>query len=945
MQSNNMRFLTVTAAIVLSFLFFIPSVRYFYATSVTPLPQRNEFKSEEEFTSKTLEYNQYMTHLRQGIPFLGQPIPLGLDLQGGVDVLLSVSREKIVEDTLRLTERRIRLLLQKESVGAEVELTPKNDALKIRVKDPANSDRVQVFLNRDYLQTFETWNQNDLKDPQNGLTLRLLKDRIDHDATNAIESAMETVRRRVDELGVTMPTVLKVGNDFIRVQIPGERDPERAISQIIRPANLEFRMLHNDNDKLIKELEFDTYGAVIKGQVPTRYTIRFGKSMPTRDGKPNLNEKTIQFKSELRGEKERTEKVIPYIVREEPELTGHELADARYQYNAASTSGSPHEVDVEFNKEGTRVFRDVTEKHLLENMAILLEGKVESAPKLVAHITDGRARITGSFTSEEARDLSLVLRAGALPTQLKVEQKQAVGATLGLDAVRKGVNSLLVGSIVVVVFMVVYYMGAGIVSVLALAVNLLMLMAVMAMSKATLTLSGIGGILLTVGMAVDCNVLIAERLREEVVLGGPLKSVINRSFNRAFATIFDSNLTTMITTLTLLQFGTASMQGFALTMVFGHLCTLFTGTFVSRAFTDVEVNTRGKLSVGFLRLIHGTKIPFIELRHLSYGLSVVLILLTIGGVIYKKGLNLGPDFEGGVTATVEFADKKVSDDDIRKILQDAQVQRVLDVGTNQLIITHKLIDGNVQATEDYMRATLTQSYPGKHALIGVQSIGASVSAQFVGKALWCILIAAIGVLIYVWFRFELDFGGAAVIALFHDIIITVGFLLWMNIQVSLDVVAALLTIFGYSLSDTIVNFDRIRENLSKHLTPKLATLIDNSLNQCLSRTIITSLTVIMTLICMLLLGGAGLHDFAITMLFGVFIGTYSSDFIAAPLVFDWRRWKGVTGTARETETKPSNGGEQREEEEGRPSESGKPAGPHRLQGPKTQGVRVAPIQR
>jgi len=939
------RLLTVIIVFVLSVLFVIPTANYFYVASKNPPPRREEFKSDEDFTSATLKYNQMMTNLRAGMPLLGRPLPLGLDLQGGVDVLLSVSREKILEDNLRVEANKILARIKQDEIDATVDLNKQKDGIEIRLKNPANQSDVERILEN--YTVFQAYNRDDLKDTVNGLTLRLKPDQVDFFTRSSIDSAMDTVRRRVDELGVTMPTVVKVGNEYIRVQVPGERDPQHVIDLVIRPANLEFRMVHPTQEDVLQQLKFDPYGAVIGGQVPTHYVVMFGKPLASRADQRYPNERTFKVKMENRVEKEREEKVLVYIVKDQAALVGGDLADARYSFNPSNIGQSPHEVSIEFKKEGTRTFADLTKNFLHDRMAIILEGKVMSAPELIAHITDGRARITGDFEAAEARELSMILRAGALPTHLKPEQKVAVGATLGADAVRKGVNSLMYGALIVTLFMIAYYFDAGVIAVIAVCVNVLIVIAVMALSRATLTLSGIGGILLTIGMAVDCNVLIAERQREENVVGGTIKAIIMRSFNRAFATILDANLTTLITSLALLQFGAPTMQGFALTMSFGIVATLFTGVFVTRVLTDIWAQHRGHISCGVIRLIHDTKFDFIRWRFAAYAFSGALILLSAGGYIHKGGLNLGPDFLGGVTATVEFSTKDVKAENVRAVFPDAQIQSILDVGVNRFIVTHKLVDKEVEPTDKLIRNKLAEAFPGQYTVLGVNGVGPAVGGEFRTKALLCILMACIGIFVFIWFRYERDFGMTSVVALLHDIIITQGFLLWMNIPISLDVVAALLTILGYSINDTVVNFDRIRENFRTPLGRRLGDLISVSLNQCLSRTIITSLTVVLALCCMLIFGGKGLYDFAITMLFGVFIGTYSSDFIAAPLIYDWRKWRGTAGIASvapKTEGPAGPSGEEEEAEEGGPGAI-KPIEPKHKEGPRTRGVRVDPIVR
>ncbi len=939
-QGTKGRLITVFVLFALAVMFMFPSLRYFIQLSNTPLPQREEYKAVEDFDDAMAAYNAKMTNLRKGMWLLGSPMPLGLDLQGGTDVLLSISEDKVREDQLVQLAQGMRREFIADNIDARVALNEAKDGIQVTLNDTNNALQAQLILEN--YETLQDWDPAGLK-TENGVLLNLEPIQVENYKTGAIEGAMETIRSRVDALGVTQPTVVKVGTEYIRVQVPGEKDPQRVVDLVIQPANLEFRIVNTRQVEIFQSLTFDENGEVTAGTIPANYRVMFGRPLE----EDNTAEPGAAGVITKRAGAQRDDMIQApvYIVENEPALTGADLSDARYYYDPGDTEGKFHKVSVTYNKDGARTLSDVTQEHLGEQMAIILEDNVVSAPTLQAHITNGRAVIEGGFKAWEAQDLGLILRGGALPARLNVEQQQTVGATLGTDAVRFGMGALLVGSLLVTIFMIIYYGSAGVMAIMALIVNVVSIFAVLALSKATLTLSGIGGILLTVGMAVDANVLIFERLREESAEGGGIKAILSKGFGKAFSTIWDANLTTLITALVLLQFGTSSMQGFALTMTFGIFATLYTGLFVTRVLADVWSIPRGKISLGAFHIFDKTKIDFLALRKYSYVLSAVLLVMGLAGIIHNKGLNLGADFQGGVSMNLTFAgEEDVQEDAIRGLIPDGRVQKIQD-RKNAFIITHKLVDDNIIATNQYISTQLDNSFSEQYTIEGASAVGAAVSQGFGMKALICIIVAALSIFIYVWFRFERAFGGAAVLALFHDIILTFGLLELLEVEITLEVVAALLMVFGYSINDTIVVFDRIRENLHTVFGRRFEDLINISVNQCLSRTVITSVTTLLAVSSMFLMGGEGLHDFSLTLLIGMVIGTYSSSFVATPVLYDWRRTHLVDAHAEAGAAARSVQAATDDSASATSAGQTAPARAKRRSGPKTHAVRVDPLEK
>lgn len=829
-----------------SMIFSYPTARYFLALNSGNAP-------EEQLES-----------------FKARSIPLGLDLQGGVDVLLAVDVDKTAVARVSYLFSDIRRRFQAEKINAQMEITPAGNGIRLTIPNERDLREAQNILG-DFETVFEPWNPDDLR--QGAVVLKLTREEAQRRAQDAVESTLKVIRERVDTLGVTQPSVALQGKNRIRVQVPGYKDPEKLIKTVIRPATLEFRLVHDDNANLTQTLFEATETTKVKeGQtLPAGYVARMGKITDVdQNGVPTVVKRV-------------------HLVRDKVELTGESLRDAWVVYNPASLDNQIT-VSLEFDRKGGQIFKQVTTENTGKNLAIILEGTVYSAPVIREVIPDGRAEISGNFTQEDARDLSLVLKAGALPAELKVEQKRTVGATLGVDSIKDSIRALLIGSIAVSVFMVVYYGTAGLIADIALVLNTLIIMAVLALSKATLTLSGIGGILLTVGMAVDANVLIYERIREEIEKGRPLKIAINNGFARAFSVIFDSNLTTLISALVLLQFGEGSVKGFALTMCFGLLANLYTGLTVTLALTTFWFQKRGSLNVGKLHMFKKTTIPFIGLRKFSYVISLLMVCGSIGLLTYRGGPTYAVDFSGGILVDVEFG-KTVGTAEVRQSLIDAGLtrERVQKVeGSNEFLLRHTLIDDDVDKTQGAIEQALAARFGnGNFTVLGTQSVGREVGQEFVKIAIWAVIYASLGILIYLWFRFEASFGAGTVIALIHDLIITTGFLTLMGVDVSLDVVAALLVVLGFSVNDTIVIFDRIRENRVAVAGRHFGEICDLSMNQSLSRTIITSGTVFLAMLVMYFLGGKGLEPFAVTLLAGVTVGTYSTDFVAVPLVHDW----------------------------------------------------------
>ncbi len=663
--------------------------------------------------------------------------------------------------------------------------------------------------------------------------------------------ALEIIRNRIDQFGVREPLIQRQGTDHILVQLPGITDRERALKLIGQTALLEFKLVA-DSQRLLER--------ALDGTVPEGHTLAYDE---TGD---------------------------PLLLEEADRLTGGILADAWVE---PGDLGLP-EVSFRMTRDGARTFGRLTGSNLNRRLAIVLDGIVQSAPVIQSRITDA-GRITGQFTRAEAHDLAIVLRAGALPAPIAIEEERTVGPSLGRDSIRSGVLATAVGGALVVVFMIVYYLLAGVIAVTALVLNLLLVLGGLGYLSATLTLPGIAGILLTLGMAVDANVLIYERIREEVRTGRPLSLALSAGYDKAFSAILDSNVTTLFAAFFLYWFGTGPIRGFATTLGIGISASMFTAIFVTRLIFEWLLSQGLLKRLPMLQAIGATKIDFIAKRRLCYVLSALVIAAGVAAFVSRGEARYGIDFTGGLLQEYRLAEP-VAADALRATmgkvgLGDAVIQQ-FGGPAEWLIRTPGQTETEVQQTLALTREALTadHSAAGPPELVRVERVGPTVGAILRQKAWFAILWSMVGILVYVAFRFRhVDFGLAAVIALIHDVIVAAGVLCLLGRQIDLIIVAALLTIAGFSVNDTIVIYDRVRENLRLHRKLPLLDVINLSVNETLSRTLLTSLTVILTVVILFFAGGEVLRDFSLCLLIGFVSGVYSTVYIASALVITWRR--------------------------------------------------------
>ncbi len=680
----------------------------------------------------------------------------------------------------------------------------------------------------------------------------------DNAKQDAVIRAMEILRNRIDSMGVGETVIQRQGENQIIVQLPGVTDRDTALAMIGRVALLEFKLVNSDPIILKNALA---------GDVPKGYELK------------NMKDEASQ----------------PILLEEKPILTGEAIKDARVDFDR-SGFGEP-KISLTLNGRGTKDFADITQKHTGERLAIVLDGEVLSAPNIREPILSGTAEISGMFKFEEASLLALALRSGSLPAPMHVEEERTIGPLLGKDSIHAGVKACVIGAASVFIFMTIYYLLSGLIADIALVINMLMIIGTMSLlnilmpgSQVTLTLPGIAGIILTLGMAVDANVLINERIREELENARPLNVAINTGFNRAFAAIFDSHITSLIASFILYQFGSGPIKGFAVTLAIGIIVSLFTAVTVTKTILDLLIQLKVVKTLPMLHIFHNPKLDFISGRFMFFTLSVILTIASIATIIVKKEAAYGIDFTGGQIQEYKF-EKAVSSEDLRQHLKEAQIA---DVVIQQFEKSPEIV--MLRSNEDTFNKVVevfkTKMPDNKFEVMRIEKVGPVVGQNLRTRALWAIVLSLAGILIYIGFRFKhFDFAAAGVIALLHDVLMAAGITVMLGHQIDLLVVTALLTIAGYSISDTIVTYDRVRENLIKIRNKSLAEIINLSINQTLGRTILTTGVTLLSVIALFLFGGSVLHTFALCLLIGFSCGAYSTIFIASPLVLAWQKKK------------------------------------------------------
>ena len=772
--------------------------------------------------------------------FTDNTFKLGLDLSGGSHLLMQVDIDDLrLNDHQQLAEqitdalREARIFIQPVSVNKnQLIITPKDSSRLTEIKQIARS---YVKDPKGGLALFS------IEDNNNRLTIIPTKSHGEKLTEDAVEHSLKVVRQRLNESGLVDPTITKQGSDGILVQLPGVDDPGNIRTLLGTTAKITFHWAANAETS-----------AVIKAQGMTEGEV--------------------------------------YSLEERVALEGQHIKDANLVFS--QENGQPV-VSFELDKEGARLFGEMTKNNIGRSLAIVLDDKVITAPVIRSVIAGGRGEISGSFTVAEANELALLLRAGALPAPLNVIEERTVGPDLGSDSISMGITTGVIGAILVLVFMLAIYGSWGFIASLSLTLNIGLIFGVLSVLGATLTLPGIAGIILSIGMAVDANILINERIREETRRGKRALIALDAGFRRAYSTILDSNITSLIAISLLFMFGSGPVRGFAVAMAIGLITSMFTSISFTRFLMEWRVKRMPKqalLSISGIKSLDrlsNSKIDFMRGRFVGITVSAILSLAAIG-LFFQPGLKYGIDFSGGTVMEVQAPDTNV--EQLRKALQDKGFTQaaIQEFGDNDYYLVRLPMEGAEQVASgkvvESIKTTVTEisadaSFPR------VEMVGPKVSGDFRDATILAIVFAGFGMLAYLWIRFEYHFALAATLTIALDLTKTIGFFVLAGVEFNLTAVAALLALIGYSVNDKVVVFDRVRENL--RLTPDkpMLELLNESITSTLTRTVFTSVTTFLALIPMAVAGGSAVASFALPMLFGIVIGTSSSVFIAAPIVF------------------------------------------------------------
>ena len=897
----------------------------------------------------------------------GKELNKGLDLKGGINVILQISVKDILSG---LAENSKNPVFNKALDQADILQVSSNDPYVESffiafesVKGDLQLASPDIFANRT-LSDEITFQMSDTE------VQTILRRKVDE----SIVSAFEVLRKRIDKFGVTQPNIQRLGTSGrILVELPGAKDVDRVKNLLQSTAQLEFwetykndqlfGFLSTANEYLKTTVETSATGEEpaidessiddLLADVEAKDSTSVASANPLLDlivgsgfqGGPVLAQFAAKNADLVMGYLDTPEvrKLLPrdlryirfawgkpatnsdvidlYALKSNRDdlapLSGGVVVDAMQTYDMM---GNPA-VSMQMNTQGARTWENMTGKAFREatNIAIVLDDVVYSAPGVSnGAISGGRSEITGSFSLNEAIDLANVLRAGKLPAAAEIIQSEIVGPSLGREAIQSGVYSFIIALILVLFWMVFYYGNAGIYADIALVLNILLIFGILAGLGAVLTLPGIAGIVLTIGISVDANVLIFERVREELKKGKGLRKAVADGFNNALSSILDANITTGLTALILFVFGTGPIKGFATTLLIGIATSLFTAIFITRFFIDAR-NEKGK-SVAFgtrltQSLFSNINVSFLQKRKIAYIVSGIIITLSLLS-LFLQGLNQGVDFVGGRSYTIRF-DQIISPSEIQSSLipslGSAEVktfgeENQLKITTNYKVDVEGLaVDNEIQnvlfeSLQSFLPEGLTyDSFVNgeEDKQVGIMSsikVGPTIADDIKKNSFLAVIGSLIVVFLYILLRFrKWQFSLGAVAAVFHDVLIVLGIfsltykIMPFNMEINQAFIAAVLTVIGYSLNDTVVVFDRIREYVGEHTKWKFTDTVNAALNSTLSRTLNTSLTTLIVLLAIFIFGGESIRGFMFALIVGVIVGTYSSVFIATPVMFDTQK--------------------------------------------------------
>ena len=757
------------------------------------------------------------------------------------------------------------LFLALRELGAEENIDFALFFPEVNLRDIANQNKRNDILLKHILKTAQSNLRLglDLKGGV-GVTLKIAEDApgSKFEQAEQLKDAIEIMGSRLDGHGVAEPIIRPVGDDAIEIQIAGlsTKDNPEVLDDLKKPARLEFRAVH-------ETLYPDTTPI---NKYPVGYEVLAEESEDRQTGE------VIERRM---------------FVKLIPEATG-EIVDDAYM---SQTQTGGFQVNLEMTSEGADILAAVTEKMIGKPLAIVLDGKLYSAPT-VNGVLAKRAQITGSYSQREAFDLANVLN-NPLAVELRVDQMYEVQPTLAEGARASSISAAQWGAGLVIGFMLIYYFAGGLVAIISSIVNIIIVLGVLASLGATLTLPGVAALILTLGMGVDANILIFERIREELKSGKSIKNATAGAFSKVTSTIVDANVTTLITASILIWLGTGPVKGFGITLAIGICASIFCALVVTRFLVDFLVHRIGLRKVLGLDIFPSKKLDFFKFRKPAFILSWLIVLAGVISVVVHHDNILGKDFTGGDEMTVDY-DQRLDTDQIMQVVVDQDLGDVTPI--YQSLIGQNIEVLKLQTPFDEARPVLEQlqaAFPDANLReAGITQIGASVSKSIQWNALSSVLCALGGILLYVAFRFEVGYGIGAVIATVHDVLMTIGIFvicgeldIFVSGQFTAPMLAAILMIVGYSINDTIVAFDRIREELELNPGTDLRSIINLALSRVFSRTLLTSITTLLAALSLYIFGAGVITDFSFIFIIGILTGTFSSIFIASPVFYWWHK--------------------------------------------------------
>lgn len=904
-------------------------------------------------------------------------INLGLDLKGGMNVMLQVQLEDLVSALAgdnKTSEFEAAMALAKER-----SVSSRSDFISLFA-----DAWTEVSGGQRLSAVFGTYEMRDRIKPES--TDAEVISVIREDAEAAIANSFNVLRNRIDRFGVTQPSIQKLGNSGrILVELPGVKEPERVRKLLQGTASLEFwttydngeiypylveannllaQILSTDEpdeatEEEVSEPESTEESSILSEELSQSTSTNdeayeaykkanplFAVLQPTQSNSGacigytqgidtilvnrylNLPEVRDLFPVEFRplwsvkpsqyvGENVYELVAIKVATRDgKAPLDGGAVTDARVSYSQSGvTNGSPT-VSMSMNAEGANVWAKLTKDNIGKQIAIVLDGLVYSYPVVNTEITGGNSEISGNFDVEEATDLVNVLKSGKLPAPAKIIQEQVVGPSLGARSIKAGMISFIIAFILVLIYMVCFYKGAGLAADVALLCNVVLLFGTLAAFGAVLTLPGIAGLILTMGMAVDANVIIYERVKEELAAGKGLSKAIHDGYSNAYSAIIDGQITTLLTGIVLYVFGSGPVQGFATTLIIGIITSVLTSIFITRIIFEDRVKKGKKVSFeseATKNILKNTKFDFIGARKYSYIISGALIVIALGS-IFIKGFTYGVDFTGGRTYVVRF-DQPVTAEEVRssaEVVFDGAVEVKQFGGDSQMKVTTQYkvndestdVDAEVEgmlfealkpffADQDITLETFTSTQDNPNGIISSDKVGPTIANDMKRDAIIAVIIALLVIFAYIALRFKgWTWGLGGVVSLAHTAVIVIGFfslfsgILPFNLDVDQTFIAAILTIIGYAINDNVVIFDRIREYKKDHPTADFRQNVNLALNATLTRTMNTSVTTLITMLAIAIFGGESIRGLSVALCLGIVIGTYASIMIGTPVMYD-----------------------------------------------------------